>query len=273
MPKILTISIVIFNQDLEELYRCLDSLGDSVSRALEVGLLNGDVWVYLIQNDDGNVQSAIDDYVAAKRRDIKILVMRGHGNIGFGQGHNLSLEIGLGKYHLIMNADVLVEKETLSDCISWMESHHSTAMVVPSGYDEGGAYLYLAKRYPDLLSLLIRAFKLESKCPRLSERTDRYIYRESMPSTQPANIELASGCFMLVRGVFFRQLSGFDPHYFLYFEDFDLSIRMAGLGSIVQLPTRFVHFGGMAAQKGARHIWMFGCSAVRFFKTHGWKFV
>jgi hypothetical protein len=66
---------------------------------------------------------------------------------------------------------------------------------------------------------------------------------------------------------------GFDEAYFLYFEDFDLSLRMGEIGRLDYVPAmRIEHAGGHAARKGFSHLRMFMQSGFRFFNTHGWRF-
>jgi GT2 family glycosyltransferase len=66
-------------------------------------------------------------------------------------------------------------------------------------------------------------------------------------------------------------VEGFDPRYFLYFEDFDLSLRLSKVAPIAYVPAvRIVHHGGHAAAKGFAHIRWFATSARRFFSMHGW---
>lgn len=60
--------------------------------------------------------------------------------------------------------------------------------------------------------------------------------------------------------------------YFLYFEDFDLSLRAGRLGLSAYCPGMArPAFGGGVARKGWRHIACFARSAARFFNTHGWR--
>jgi GT2 family glycosyltransferase len=83
---------------------------------------------------------------------------------------------------------------------------------------------------------------------------------------------IVSGCFLLLRAPVLAELQGFDPKYFLYFEDFDFSLRAAALTRVAYVPTvRVVHYGGHAARKGLRHILLFARSAIIFFNSHGWK--
>ena len=83
---------------------------------------------------------------------------------------------------------------------------------------------------------------------------------------------LVSGAFMLFRSEVLRRLGGFDPDFFLYFEDYDLSLRAARLTRLAYVPAvRVVHHGGHAARKGLHHIRLFVSGAARFFNKHGWR--
>jgi GT2 family glycosyltransferase len=65
-------------------------------------------------------------------------------------------------------------------------------------------------------------------------------------------------------------VGGFDPGFFLYFEDFDLTLRLSKVTTVAYCPrVRIVHHGGRAAAKGLRHIAWFVRSARRFFARHG----
>jgi hypothetical protein len=83
-----------------------------------------------------------------------------------------------------------------------------------------------------------------------------------------------SGCFMLARRKVVDATGGFDPDFFLYFEDFDWSVRLNRVAGSAYVPAvRIVHHGGGAARKGWRHIAWFAKSATRFYRKHGWKWV
>jgi len=94
-----------------------------------------------------------------------------------------------------------------------------------------------------------------------------------LPINKPSvGIPLISGCFILCRASALTKVSGFDSSYFLYFEDFDLSLRLRTIGELAFLPSvKITHEGGFAARKGIYHILIFARSAFRFFNKFGWK--
>jgi GT2 family glycosyltransferase len=92
--------------------------------------------------------------------------------------------------------------------------------------------------------------------------------------TPATGISMVSGCFMFFRRPVLEKLGGFDGSFFLYFEDFDLSLRAATQGEVAYVPAvRIQHDGGAAARKGLRHIRWFATSALHFYRLHGWKWV
>jgi GT2 family glycosyltransferase len=101
---------------------------------------------------------------------------------------------------------------------------------------------------------------------------DAYEMRDAIGDRFVAGVPRASGCFMLVRTDLFRRLGGFDPRFFMYFEDYDLSLRVGRESTIAFVPeVRIAHGGGDAARKGWRHVAWFTASAWRFFRAHGWR--
>lgn len=94
---------------------------------------------------------------------------------------------------------------------------------------------------------------------------DHYELRDRLgPETKTpvGGIPIASGCFMLMKADVARTAGGFGSTYFLYFEDFDLSLRLAQHGDIVYLPAmRIRHAGRRRRAQGLEtsgHVWPVG---------------
>jgi GT2 family glycosyltransferase len=119
--------------------------------------------------------------------------------------------------------------------------------------------------------LFLRGFAPESLRGLFAKSLDEYEMRDLAPD-RSFPVALASGCFMLVRTAQFARIRGFDPRFFMYFEDYDLSLRIGRDAKVAYVPqAQIVHHGGKAAHKGWRHVGWFLRSAWRFFATHGWK--
>src|SRR5690606_11033925 len=130
----------------------------------------------------------------------------------------------------------------------------------------------LCKQYPALWDLFLRGFAPAWLKRLFSKRLQRYECRDLTNGAAPADVPLISGCFMLCRTEQLQRAGGFDEGFFLYFEDFDLSLALGKLGRLRFLPDcRIVHHGGNTARKGLKHIRYFVRSAARFYRKHGWK--
>ena len=77
---------------------------------------------------------------------------------------------------------------------------------------------------------------------------------------------------MLVRRKAIDTTGGFDPKFFLYFEDFDWSVRLNKVTQTAYLPSfRSCTTADSAARKGSKHIDWFVKSGFRFYRKHGWR--
>ncbi len=159
--------------------------------------------------------------------------------------------------------------------IDYLRTQPDTGMVTPYGVNDQGKPLFLSKRYPTVLDFLLRGFAPAWLRNMFSDRLARYeMHNEYLADSPCKTVEIASGCCMLLKTDLLQKLGGFNEDYFLYFEDFDLSVRLRKYALIAFVPDmKIIHDGGHAARKGWWHIRQFSKSGRLFFSRHGWKWL
>ena len=273
-PPTLTVSIVTYRPNLALLDATLRNLSHAIAAATEAGLLRA---VNLVLVDNTGERATADAVVKLgaahfESSAVTMNYLHGHANIGYGRAHNLVMHGGNTHYHLVLNPDVELAPDALSVALSYLAAHPDVGVVVPAVFRTDGAREYLCKRYPSLVDLALRGFAPRLVQRLFSKRLDRYEMRDAIAEAVVTPVPVMSGSFMLVRRKAIEVTGVFDPGFFLYFEDFDWSVRLNRVTQSAYLPdVRVVHHGGRAFAKGLRHVAYFARSAVRFFNKHGWK--
>lgn len=273
VPARLSVGVVVYHSDLALLDQTLRSFAAAVGVARRDGLLDA-VAVTVVDNGSSD-PAALDHAVRAvlpAGAGIALDVRRGHGNVGYGRGHNIALEGSTADYHLILNPDAIVEPGALAEALRFLQANPEVGLLTPEVRGAAGERQYLCRRYPSVLVLFLRGFAPSWIRRRFRPLLDRYELRDRMDADVLPDVPLASGCFMFARRDVLEAVGGFSPKYFLYFEDYDLSMRIRRRSRIAYVSrVRIVHHGGEAAKKGGTHVRLFLASALRFFRTHGWK--
>ncbi len=279
-PSTLTVSIVTYRPNLVLLDRTLRTLAASLVAAREQGLMRA-ANVVLIDNTGTRASAAEVMRVAReifRDADVTMNYLHGHANIGYGAAHNLVMHGGNTHYHLVLNPDVELAVDALPRAFRYLGEHAAIGVLVASSRRSDGTREYVCKRYPLVFDLALRGFAPGLVKRWFSKRLDRYEMRDLVDrvagdeSISP--IPVMSGSFMFVRRKAVDATGGFDPHFFLYFEDFDWSVRLNRITRSAYVPAvRIVHHGGGAAKKGPRHIAYYLRSAARFYHKHGWRWL
>jgi GT2 family glycosyltransferase len=277
-PATLTVSIVTYRPDLALLDKTLRTLAAALAVSREQGLLRG-TNVVLIDNTNERATAASVIKLGQERfRDtgVTMTYLHGHANIGYGAAHNLAMHGGSTNYHLVLNPDVELAPDALAVALRFLAAHRAIGVIAPASFRADGTREYLCKRYPSMLDLGVRGFAPSLVQRLFRRRLARYEMRHetnALPDAKALSpIAVMSGAFMFARRKAIDATGGFDPKFFLYFEDFDWSVRLNRVTKSAFVPgVHIVHHGGGARAKGARHILYFAKSAVRFFNKHGWK--
>ncbi len=221
-----SIDIVIVNYNGEQwLTRCLLSLAADVARC------ESNVSITIVDNasTDGSIQ-----LIRSLLLDVAILEL--DHNIGFGNASNLGVAEGTSSYILLLNNDVVVPPGMLNQLVMELELNQYDAIAAREAPYEGGE----TGNYRSTLDcfgypVFIRA----------NERSKRSIY-------------LSAACVLIRRDVF-ESLGGFDPDFFMYFEDTDLFWRLLLQGGTFDYAAQaFVLHAGHGSSGGI------GWSELRF---------
>jgi len=261
----------VFQPDVAQLLRTLSCLRAGLTA---VGGRYGEE-LSLTVVDNGGAPDLSEPLADLRAIGVRCRILSGHGNIGYGRGHNLAIREARSKYHLILNPDIEFDGATLVESLTFMDINPSVALLTPWIGDEAGRQQFLCRRFPAVLDLFVRGI-LPARLRRpFARRLSRYEMRDVIGDTEVVwDPPIVSGCFMLFRTAVLQRLGGFDARYFLYFEDYDLSLRTHELARIAYVPSvRIVHHGGGAARKGWLHIRLFVTSAYKFFDRFGWKWL
>ena len=147
-------------------------------------------------------------------------LVRSPKNIGFGRGCNLGFERVTTPYVLFLNPDASVDLDALHKMTAFMDAHPNAAISGPATQSPDGGWVWSGKLLTPLG--LVRS-ALHGGARALQHRAIE-------PGSAAVPTEWVCGAIMLVRSEMFRALDGFDPRFFLYYEETDLCLRALRAG-------------------------------------------
>lgn len=190
-------------------------------------------------------------------------------NAGFGKGHNAVLPELVSEYHFVVNPDITVDDDAVSQLCAWMDAHPDVVMATPQLLFPDGTEQYTAKRRPTFLALLARQLPL----PFLKGVEAHYLMRDA-DLTKPQEIDFCTGCFFVMRTDVFRKMGGFDESYFMYVEDADITRRAQDYGKVMFVPDAHVyHAWHRDARKKWKNFWQQIRSMLHYWHKWGFRFV
>lgn len=163
-------------------------------------------------------------------------------NLGFGRANNLGASHAQGKYLFLLNSDTLLKNDAISFFFEYMELHAEKEHIGAlgcwlTGCDSKPCLSY--GQFPSPQSEIIYLWKK--------------LVGIKLSSFSVLDVDYITGADLFVSHVLYNKLQGFDPQYFMYYEETDLQYRMNKLGykrRLLRSP-EIVHLeGGSFSKKG-----------------------
>lgn len=229
------ISVVIVNWNTRELLLdCVASLIEQTrASTLEIIVVDN-------ASRDGSME-------AFAERFPQVISIRNQDNLGFSKANNQGLRIARGRYLCLVNSDVKALDGVLDKLRAFMEDQPDVGAVAPRTV---GGDLKLRKNcreYPTIRNAFCQAIFLDQLFPSVRAFRGRSLRDFDYGTTQ--EIEVLSGCFIMVRRVVIETVGMLDERFFIYSEDVDWCKRIrAGGWKVVFLPSaEAIHYGGSSS--------------------------
>lgn len=260
MPKL---SILIVNYNQKYFPRlCFE--------ALEKSKTNFEYEVIFCDNNSTDESLA---FLKSAEDSKKIRLVRTHKNLGYGKANNLAAKKAHGKYLLVLNADVMVEEDTLQKMVDYLENHHDVGILAPKLVYHDGNVQPSCRRDFKFMDLFIKRTFLK-KIPPFKKRYHHYVMAD-YDKNKEQEVDLVTGAFMMMPRALFERVSGFDERYFLFMEDFDLCRKIRNLCcKIIYYPhAKATHYHKRLSEGSALSLvfkkisWLHLSSAIKYF----WK--
>lgn len=210
------LSIIIVSWNVRE------KLKDNLRALFESKYVSFEVFVVDNDSRDGSAEMVKKEYPQIK-------LIANQKNLGFASANNQAIREAKGRYILLLNPDMRVFDDTLSNMISWLNWHEPALVAGCKLVDESARIVKQVRRYPALLDQLIIVLKIPHLFPAI---LNKYL-RNDFSYEKSGVVETIRGGFFMIRREALEKVGLLDERYFLWFEEVDYCRRVKQAGGEV----------------------------------------
>jgi GT2 family glycosyltransferase len=252
------LSIIIVNYNVKHfLEQCLHAALKAAS-----GI---DAEIFVVDNNsvDGSAQ-----LIREKFSEIHFIENR--ENVGFSRANNQAIRQAAGKYILLLNPDTVVEEDTFTKVIAFMDEHREAGGLGVKMIDGKGNFLPESKRgLPTPWVAFYKMFGISRLFPK-SRKFGKY-HLSYLDENEVHEVDVLAGAFMLLRKETLDKVGLLDETFFMYGEDIDLSYRITqgGYKNFYFPGTTIIHYKGESTKKGSlNYVKVFYNAMIIFARKH-----
>ena len=252
------LSIIIVNYNVKYFVeQCIHSIQKAVNG------VTAEIFVVDNNSVDGSVRMIREKFP-------EVRLIENKDNKGFSRANNQAIRKAKGEYILILNPDTILEDDTLTKCVKFMDNHPDAGGLGVKMIDGKGKFLPESKRgLPSPSVAFFKMFGFSALFPR-SKLFNRY-HLGYLDKDKTHEVDVLAGAFMMLRKSLLSKIGLLDEDFFMYGEDIDLSYRItaAGYKNYYFPGTRIIHYKGESTKKSSlNYVFMFYNAMIIFARKH-----
>ena len=179
---------------------------------------------------------------------------------GFGENHNYAYQQATGKHFCVMNPDIRIAKNPFIPLLDVLE-RQKAAVVAPAVLSPGGQIEDSVRFFPTPYSLFRKL---------MGWGDGRYPFALGDNAFEA---DWVGGMFMLFNSDDYKQISGFDEGFFLYYEDIDICARLwkSGMRVMACPGSQVIHDARRTSHRNLKYMRWHVASIVRYLGKHAFR--
>jgi len=232
--KNIAVDIIIVSYNTKELTRnCLRSI---LAQTKDIDF---EIWVVDNASTDGSAEMIRKEFPQIK-------IIENQKNLGFGKANNVAIRKSWAKYIFCLNPDTILLNNAVKIFYDFMENAKNKNVGCCGGnlYNKDMTLQISYGNFPSLKQIVFEQFGLSKIFKNYYEK-DLSAGVKSYDN-QIKEVDYISGADMFIRRSALDEIGLFDPDFFLYYEETELSYRMnqKGFKSIIVPQARIIHLIG-----------------------------
>jgi GT2 family glycosyltransferase len=225
------VSIIIVNWNTKKmLSACLRSVYANVRE------INYEVIVVDNASTDGSQEMVRHDFP-------QVIFIENEDNWGFAAANNQGIAIAHGRYVLLLNSDTIVLDDSIANTVVFADDHPQVGIIGCRELNPDQTLQPTCFMFPSVFNMLLSGTYLYKLFPK-----SRFFGRERMTwwdRKDVREVDIVTGCYMLVRREAIEQVGLIDERFFLYGEETDWCYRFKKNGwKVMFAPVgQIIHFG------------------------------
>ncbi len=199
---------------------------------------------------DNNPVIRVADMIRREFPEVKLVVS--DRNLGFGGGMNAAMQSATGRYWFVFNPDIALFSGAMEELVRFMDAHPDVGMAGPQLRHPDGSLQYSCYRFETPSVILCRRIPILHFFPAARRAVGQYLMSD-WDHAQTRNVDYLLGAALLVRREAAEKVGGFDPGFFVYFEDQDWCRRFwkAGWRVVYHPAASMVHYHRRETAEGS----------------------
>ncbi|MCU0822660.1 MAG: glycosyltransferase family 2 protein, partial [Spirochaetes bacterium] len=176
----------------------------------------------------------------------QIILLPSDINYGFAKGNNIAAEKAKGEYILLLNPDTIVLNKAIDKLFNFAKSN-------PDAGVYGGRTVYTDGSLNPSCYSKTTPWSLFCSISGLTKffKNSTFFNPEPYGSWKyntTRQVDIVSGCFLLIKHDLWKKLNGFNPLFFMYAEEADLCLRAAkaGFNPVFYHESEIIHYRGVS---------------------------
>jgi GT2 family glycosyltransferase len=209
-------------------YNCCDFI-EAFLDSVKPIIADSQFRLIIIDNKSTDLGCAtIKKYIQDHSLEKNITLHAATDNHGFGKGCNKGAQLAKNykaEYLWFLNPDTQINQDSGAQLLSLLEQDEYIDFVGSVLSDEENKFRAGAFRFPSIANVFVSTMRLK-----LLDNLFPQFTTAAPIETTPYPVDWLTGASFMTSTKHFEKLNGFDPSYFLYFEEVDLFYRAKKMG-------------------------------------------